>query len=175
MLTQASYRASRRPEVQALLDMGKTQERVDKARSLADQGFIIDMKIDGYGYDAGLEMGWRLYMGFKWMPSYDQPMPSSFADFNDLSKMPKGGIKSSVDDADYPSLDPVVTPAPVSHDEVGQFIGNGLWEALNQWDSTTGAYKHPAGFPIQHNGKTLYFQKVQGPFGVSIAWNEVKP
>ena len=66
----AAYVAAQPPQVAALLTDNKAAA---DAMSLATQGFVIDVPIDVYHWDACLVMALRQQSGYTWVPSALQP------------------------------------------------------------------------------------------------------
>lgn len=156
MLTRDIYRASKSPAVRALMDLplDALDAREVKARELSAAGEIIDRQIMIWGWDAVKVMATRLSYGLPWVQAaYQTPLATD----TDMSKPWPGSIKSSIDSADYPSLDVPPTP-PAAVDEVGTDAGGGIFNA-NQTAVADGhgGWKHKNGDSITHAGQTLRF------------------
>lgn len=143
-LTNAIYRASKSPAVQALMDM-QDDLRFSKAVELAKAGELIDVPIMVWGWDPLTTMALRAQEGYTWVPSALQPNipigPNIANAWNlpsyDPNSPPPGSIKVSVDANDYPPY-PVVTPVVVKPVQpasatsiVGDPIGGGFFRAGN--------------------------------------------
>jgi hypothetical protein len=113
-----AYWASQPPAVQSLQNL-QYAARVTAGTTLAQQGFVIDVPIMIYGWDACLMMSYRQGYGYTWVPSALQPnvtiapgvsQPGAVA-YNPNSP-PPGSIKVSINASDYPPFNPPVVAPP---------------------------------------------------------------
>jgi len=124
----AAYWASQPPAIAALQGMDPGT-RLSTAQQLALSGFIIDVQIMAWGWDAYNTMLARQAYGYTWVPSaLQQPVEvlpgitfPGLPTYNPNPPYPAGSIVVSTNPADYPPYAPVapVTPAPASTALVG--------------------------------------------------------
>lgn len=119
-----AYWASKAPAVVALQAVSNDSSQ---AAALASQGYVIDVPIQVFHWDACLVMSQRVAQGYTWVPSALQPniIVAPGLTYNgqayDPNNPPAGSIRVSVNAADYKPFNPpapVVTVAP-SADPVG--------------------------------------------------------
>jgi hypothetical protein len=126
------YWAHQPPETRALPDIDDETQRTARAIELAGKGFIVDVPIMLWLWDALKCMQLRQSYGYVWVPSALQP-PIAVAPglvvpgqpVYDPLHPPPGSIVVSVDPADYPPFDPPAPPPippPVAADVVGNPI-----------------------------------------------------
>jgi hypothetical protein len=106
-LTDDIYWLAQPTAIRALRQMPSGPERDEKALALAQAGYIVDVPIMVWNWDAVSTMGVRQQLGFAWVPSAFQA-PLSGMPGTSLP-IPPGAIKVSTNAADYPPFDP---PAP---------------------------------------------------------------
>ena len=164
-----AYRLSKPPEIRAVLDMStntaeEQKARAEKARDLAQQGFVVDAHIDAWGMDAYHTMRLRHEYGYTWVPSALQP-PVTIAPGllqpgtvpYDPDHPPAGSIRVSINTADYPPFEAkpqaaqgYQPPNPATYEQLpGIFISPGV---VDNW---------PIGSEIVRDGKTLVKVRVQ--------------
>lgn len=106
-LTNDIYRASKAPAVRALYALPSGTQRDILAQQLAAQGYLLDVPIDVWNWDAVTTMAVRQQLGFTWVPSALQaPLNGAIGS----GAPPLGSIKVSTNAADYPPFDPPVVP-----------------------------------------------------------------
>lgn len=158
------YYDSKPPEIRAVLNMPTNmpedqKARAEKARDLAEQGFIVDAHIEAWGMDPYLTMRLRHEYGYTWVPSALQPpvaiAPGLFQPGTlpyDPDHPPHGSIKVSLDPADYPPFDPPQTVPPNGY----QPPYPATYEQLPGVFVTPGGDNWPVGSEITRiDGKTL--------------------
>lgn len=151
-LTPNIYWAAQPPAVRALRGMDPTLVGI-AAKKLADQGYIVDVYIMVYQYDAVTAMGIRQNNGFTWVPSADQPNIPTMPGCSvpglpnyDPNNPPAGSIKVSLNAVDYPPFDPPPPPAPpAATNVVGIFeygnvysFGPGAKDSTGKWTVVDG-------------------------------------
>jgi hypothetical protein len=158
------------PQVRELRSMPADEARTAKALSLAQTGFTILIPVCVYGWDAHNAMECYQANGFKWVPALLQNLTVAQFPLNpwELSQdtpMPKGSIKVSLAEADYPPFDPPSVPAPAP-----SFVPVGINLYGNVYASVTGD-TYADGSPwADQRGK---FEKHSCPFfGIHRAWWE---
>ena len=181
-----AYLAAQPPEIQALMSMDASSTdaistRVTQGASLAAKGFLIDVPIMIYAWDAYLCMTERQDLGMTWVPSalmpglgapngYTMPgispQPGQIA--YDPANPPPGAITVSTNPADYLPFDPPAPPppTPVNTDPVGaQSVGNlYLSTALGNTYPDGAVYTEARGTFLKHVvitpfGRTNYWEK----------------
>ncbi|HMD48984.1 MAG TPA: hypothetical protein VKG79_07795 [Bryobacteraceae bacterium] len=182
-----AYLAAQPPEIQALMAMDASSNdavstRVTQGAALAAKGFLIDVPIMIYAWDAYLCMTERQDLGMTWVPSalmpglgaangYTMPgippQPGQIA--YDPANPPPGAIKVSTSPADYAPFDPPAPPppTPVNSDPVGpQSVGNlYLSTPLGNTYPDGAMYTEARGTFLKHVtitpfGRTHYWEKV---------------
>ena len=165
----SAYWASKPPQVRelGLLEPG-SKERLDKACSLAAEGFLIDLEIDGWALDPFIRQSQRIAYMYTWWPSALQapiplapglfvPSSAGLAPYDPLHP-PAGSIKVSINLADYPSWDkPKVDPPTIGSalSPVAQQLHD-VYYASQPWDHyDAGAVTGAAGVPADPRGEFL--------------------
>ena len=121
-LTDDIYWAAKPPAVRALRELPSGTDRDTKAQALAQSGYLLDVPIDVWNWDAVTTMGVRQQLGFTWVPSALQPPLNGQIG---TGAPPPGAIRVSVNAADYPPFDPPAPPVLQSTNVVGwQIFGN---------------------------------------------------
>lgn len=179
-----AYWLSFDPKVQALrnipvdVNMPETGGRTKTAMSLATEGFVIDVPIMVWGWDAYLTMTLREQYGYTWVPSALMPPVQMAPGVPPLAGMapydpnnpPKGAIMVSVNPAAYPPFEKPVLPIPPGTPTslVGINEGAGYYQAFPQ---AIAQLQDGEEYTADPRGKFI-FHKSQSPFapnGVS-AW-----
>jgi hypothetical protein len=127
------YWASQPPEVRTLPSIPDQDSRATRAADLASKGFVIDVPIMVWSWDAYLVMKMRSDFGYVWVPAALQApitiapgLSSPGTVPYDPAHPPSGSIRVSINTADYPPYNPpTLTPLPTaSSDPVGpQSVG----------------------------------------------------
>lgn len=170
-----AYWASQPPEVQALQTIDPAQ-RAAQAATLAKNGFIIDVPIMVWGWDAYLVMTMRAQMGYTWVPSALQP-PISIAPGltvpgvvpYDPSNPPPGSIKVSINIADYP---PFAPPAPATPQNPAPTDPVGVQTIGSIYTSVPGD-AYPNGATYTDSRGTFQKEVIVTPFGRVTYWELV--
>lgn len=184
----AAYWASQPPPVAALQSMQVDIEsptpggRTQTAMALAKQGYIIDVDIMIYGWDAYLMMSDREEYGFAWVESALQQPPTIAPGVSQPGAVPynpnnppAGSIKVSTNIADYtPFVKP--TPAPT----VTELVGAQILPGVNQYYPAIGDTSPVGKEFTDARGKFEKFATpTSGPFGVQggywFWWELVTP
>lgn len=168
-LTNEIYQASKPPVVRALFAMPSGDPRDQLAAQLAQQGYLIDVPIDMWNWDAVTTMSTRQMYGFTWVPSALQPPLNGAVG---TGPVPPGSIKVSTNAADYPPFDPP-PPLPVqSTNMVGALlygniyaygpgaVVNGKFVVTNGEEVTQDGVQYKAHVSQALMGTTVYFEKV---------------
>ena len=176
-LTPDVYWAAQPPAVRELRNL-PPDTKLEKAAVLATQGYIIDLPIQGWGWDPVCTMGMRKQLGYTWVPNILQAgvtvvpgilFPSAFPDHTtyDPNNPPSGSIKVSIDKKDYQEFTPPPPPPPVTLPVVGTcFTNTNICQAL------VAAYKLSNGQLVTQDGVVYQLHLMVGPFGES-RWFEV--
>lgn len=144
-----AYWASFPPAVAALRSMpvdnaaATANGRTETAMTLATQGYLIDVPIMVWGWDAFLVMTMRQQFGYTWVPSaLMAPVEMApgittpgAAPYNPNPPYPAGAIVVSTSLASYPPFNPPAppTPPPVAPTSlVGIAEGAGYYQAFPQ-------------------------------------------
>jgi hypothetical protein len=111
---QEAYHDSKPRPVRQLLDM-PIELRWPFAQGLAHAGYIIDVPIDVWGWDALTTMTVRQNMGYTWVPSALQPPVSVVPGVNfpglpgyDPASPPPGSVRVSTAIGDYPTAQDLI-------------------------------------------------------------------
>lgn len=172
-----AYWASQPPEIRALLVYAESDRKI-RAADLASKGFVIDVPIMVWGWDAYLAMKLRSDFGFTWVPSALQPnvtvapgiSPLAGQVAYDPAHPPAGSIKVSLDLADYPPFPTPSQPtsAPASTALVGpQSIGNLYLSVVGDTS--------PDGTKFTDSRGTFLKHVIATPFGRNAYWELVAP
>ena len=168
------YWAFQPPEVRALPSIPDQDSRATRAADLASKGFVIDVPIMVWSWDAFLVMKQRADFGYTWVPAALQTPISIAPGLSapgtipyDPAHPPAGSIKVSINPADYPPFaPPVVTPSPTAtNDPVGpQSIGV-------LYNSVPGE-NYPDGATFTDSRGTFLKHVVITPFGRMNYWEK---
>jgi len=146
-----------------------------RAADLASKGFVIDVPIMVWSWDASLVMNLRSDFGYTWVPAALQ-IPVTIAPGvsapgtapYDPAHPPLGSIRVSLNPADYPPFNPpIVTPSPAAtSDPVGPQSVGVLYNSVPgdtfldgaKFTDTRGTFlKHVVITPF---GRTNYWEKI---------------
>ena len=119
-LTNDVYWAAQVPEVQALRKMLTGRARDEAGLALAQRGFIIDVPIHVWGWEAPVVMFMRAQYGFTWVNNALEPPGGG------NGPVPPGKIKVSIDAKDYPAF-PKPQPPAVGTNVVGAQLFNNVF------------------------------------------------
>ena len=178
------YWASQPPEVRALPGIADLDQRATRAAQLAGSGFLIDVPIMVWAWDAYLVMQQRQAYGYTWVPSALQPSiqvapgisDPPFAPY-DAAHPPAGSIKVSLNIGDggktswgdYPPFNPPAPPTPqtpAATDPVGaQSVGNIYLSAPGDNYQDGAKYTDSRG--------TFVKQVIVTPFGRTCYWEKI--
>src|SRR5262249_36159007 len=141
-----------------------------KAQSLAQAGYILDVPIDVWNWDPVTTMAIRTQLGFTWVPSALQaPLNGAIG----TGPVPLGAIRVSVNAADYPPFDPPTPPTPPPTKLVGDVTFGNIYTygpgavANGQYVVTDGQIVEQAGVHYKAHvsksliGVTVSFEKIQ--------------
>ena len=170
-----AYWASQPPEVRSLPSVDDQDARAARAADLASKGFVIDVPIMVWAWDAYLVMKLRSDFGYTWVPAALQT-PVAMAPGTsapgaipyDPAHPPSGSIHVSLNPADYPPFNP---PAPASsptagNDPVGlQSIGVLYYSVPGETFPDGAKFSDPRGTFLKHVvitpfGRTGYWEKI---------------
>jgi len=170
-----AYWASQPPEIRALPSIEDQGCRATRAADLATKGFVIDVPIMVWSWDAYLVMQQRLSFGYTWVPAALQTPVTICPGLGapgtvpyDPAHPPAGSIKVSLNLADYPPFNPpAVTPSPTANtDPVGpqavgvlynSVPGDNFPDGAKFTDSRGTFLKHVTITPF---GRTNYWEKI---------------
>jgi hypothetical protein len=179
-----AYWASQPPEVRALPGLTDLDQRATRGAELAAKGFLIDVPIMVWGWDAYLVMKMRTDYGYTWVPSALQPPVAIAPGITvtgavpyDAAHPPSGSIKVSLSIGDegktswgdYPPFNPPAQPTPqtpASNDPVGlQSIGTLYLSVPGETYQDGAKYADARGTFLKHVfltpfGRTCYWEKV---------------
>jgi hypothetical protein len=170
-----AYWAAQPPEVRALPSIADQDSRGTRAAELASKGFVIDVPIMLWSWDAYLVMKLRSDFGYTWVPAALQATVTIAPGLSapgtvpyDPAHPPLGSIHVSLNPADYPPFNPpTVTPSPTATtDPVGpQSIGV-LYNSVPGDNFADGAkFTDGRGTFLKHVvitpfGRTNYWEKI---------------
>ena len=170
-----AYWAAQPPEVRALPSIEDQSARGTRAAELAAKGFVIDVPIMVWSWDAFLVMKLRSDFGYAWVPSALQTpvtiapgLSAPGAVPYDAAHPPSGSIRVSINIADYPPFNPPApppTPAatnePVGPQSIGALYysvsGENFPDGAKFTDARGTFLKHVVITPF---GRTNYWEKV---------------
>jgi hypothetical protein len=171
-----AYWASQPLQVQALEGITNQDQRATQAAELATSGFIIDVPIMVWAWDAYLVMTMRGQFGYTWVPSALQPpvtiapniaQPGVVA--YDPLHPPPGSIKVSTNLQDYPPFAPAPPPTPqtpAGEDPVGlQSLGNIYLSVTGETYQDGAEFTDTRGTFLKH--------LVATPFGANAYWEKI--
>lgn len=167
-----AYWASQPTEVRALPGIADLNQRATRAAQLASNGFLIDVPIMVWAWDAYLVMQQRQAYGYTWVPSALQPSiqvapgisDPPFAPY-DAAHPPAGSIKVSLNIGDYPPYSPPAATTPAATDPVGaQSVGNLYLSAPGDTYQDGATYTDSRG--------TFVKQVILTPFGRTCYWEK---
>jgi len=137
----AAYWLHQPAAVQALGKLPSQEARTSLAAILASEGYLIDVPIMVWGWDAYLVMLQRKQYGYTWVPSALMPPVEVAPGFSSPGALPydplhppAGAIMVSINIGDYPPLKPpppVAVPAAAPTSLVGneEGLGSGYFQA----------------------------------------------
>jgi hypothetical protein len=146
-----------------------------RAADLASKGFVIDVPIMVWSWDAYLVMKLRSDFGYTWVPAALQTPVTIAPGLSapgtvpyDPAHPPAGSIHVSINPADYPLFDPpTVTPSPTATtDPVGPQSVGALYNSVVGDDSLDGAkFTDARGTFLKHVtitpfGRMMYWEKI---------------
>jgi hypothetical protein len=168
-LTDDIYWAAKPPAVRALRPLPSGTDRDTQAQALAQNGYLLDVPIDVWNWDAVTTMGVRQQLGFTWVPSALQaPLNGQIG----TGAPPPGTIRVSTNAADYPPFDPPAPPPQQSTNVVGWQVFGNIYtfgpsaEVNGQFMVTDGQLVTQSGVQYKAHvstglmGLTVYFEKV---------------
>lgn len=170
-----AYWASQPPEVRALPSFEDQGPRAQRAADLAAKGFVVDVPIMVWLWDAYLVMKMRSDFGYTWVPAALQTpvtiAPGTSAPGSvpyDPLHPPAGSIHVSTNPADYPPFNPPAPPssATAANDPVGlQSIGALYYSVPGETYPDGGKFTDPRGTFLKHVvitpfGRTNYWEKI---------------
>ena len=170
-----AYWASQPPEVRALPSIEDQGGRANRAAGLAAKGFVIDVPIMVWSWDAYLVMKLRSDFGYTWVPSALQSpvtiapgLSAPGAVPYDAAHPPSGSIRVSVNPTDYPPFNPpAVIPSPTAANEpVGQ-------QSLGVLYYSVPGENFPDGAKFTDARGTFMKHVVITPFGRMNYWEKV--
>lgn len=169
------YWASKPAAVRALQSMPVEDARTQAAVTLAQQGYQIDVMVHVWGFDPWGTMQGRRVNGFKWVPALLQNFTVAQYPLNpwELSQdtpMPKGAIKTSLDDADYPAFDPPVPVAPPAKPVIP--VGPQIYGNVYSSNIGDDLISYPIGNTFTDSRGTFKKAGRQTPFGLSAWWEK---
>lgn len=170
-----AYWASQPPEVRALPCIEDQGARAQRAADLAAKGFVIDVPVMVWSWDAYLVMKMRSEFGYTWVPAALQT-PVSIAPGTaapgavpyDPAHPPSGSIRVSTNPADYPPFNPPSPPPSpaATNDPVGlQSIGALYYSVPGE--------TFPDGAKFTDSRGTFLKHVVITPFGRTNYWEKV--
>jgi len=171
-----AYWASQPPEIRALPGIADEQQRTARAADLAGKGFVIDVPIMVWNWDAYLAMKLRSDFGFTWVPSALQPQVTVAPGLSvpglmsyDPAHPPAGSIKVSLNPADYPPFPAPAQPAgqtPSGDDPVGlQSVGDLYLSVAGE--------NYPDGAKFTDTRGTFLKHVTLTPFGRINYWEKI--
>lgn len=175
-LFNGAYWQSQAPAVQALQALSGTA-RETQAASLAAAGYLIDVEIMAWGWDAWTAMLMRQKLNEPWVPGAlsgqesDYALPGYPPEPGQLpwpATMPAGWVPVSTSPGSYPPFTPPAAPVttPAITDPVGgQSLGN-IYLTVSGDNS-------PAGTRFTDSRGTFVKQVTATPFGSSAYWLKV--
>ena len=171
-----AYWASQPPEVQSLQQIGDQNQRAAQAARLATNGFIIDVPIMVWGWDAFLMMTLRQQFGYTWVPSALQPpvtiapgTSQTGATAYDPLHAPPGSIKVSTNMADYPPFIAPLPPAPST--PPGDPVGP---QSIDTIYLSVAGDNYPNGAMFTDTRGTFQKYVVVTPFGRNAYWEKIQ-
>jgi hypothetical protein len=170
-----AYWAFQPPEVRALPSISDQDSRATRAAQLAAKGFVIDVPIMVWSWDAYLVMKLRSDFGYTWVPAALQTPVTIAPGLSapgtvpyDGSHPPSGSIRVSVRPEDYPPFNPP-TPAPspaATTDPVGPQSLGALYNSVPGENFPDGAkFTDARGTFLKHVAIT--------PFGRMCYWEKI--
>lgn len=167
-LTNEIYQASKPPAVRALYALPSGEARDTLAHQLAAQGYLLDVPIDVWNWDAVTTMGVRQQLGFKWVPSALQaPLDGAIGS----GPVPLGAIRVSTNAADYPPFDPPVVP--VVHTNVVGYNVFGNVYTYGPGAVVNGKYVVADGQIVSQDGVQYRAKVSTGLMGVTVYFEKV--
>ena len=170
-----AYWASQPPEIRALPSIEDQTSRATRAADLASKGFVIDVPIMVWSWDAYLVMKLRSDFGYTWVPAALQTPVTIAPGLGapgtvpyDPAHPPAGSIKVSLNIADYPPFNPPpVPPSPTAaNDPVGPQSIGALYNSVPGENFPDGArFTDPRGTFLKH--------VVVTPFGRMMYWEKI--
>ena len=170
-----AYWASQPPEIRALASVEDQGSRGTRAAELAAKGFVIDVPIMVWSWDAYLVMKLRSDFGYTWVPSALQTpvtiapgLSAPGAVPYDPAHPPSGSIKVSVDPSDSPPFNPPAPPSSstAANEPVGVQSLGVLYYSVPGENFPDGAkFTDPRGTFLKHVvitpfGRTNYWEKI---------------
>jgi hypothetical protein len=171
-----AYWASQPPEVRALPGVTDSGQRATRGAELASKGFLIDVPIMVWGWDAYLVMKMRSDYGYTWVPSALQPPVSIAPGVSvtgavpyDAAHPPSGSIHVSTNAQDYPpfNLPAQLTPqTPAGDNPVGlQSVGSLYLSVPGETYQDEAKFTDARGTFVKHVvvtpfGRTCYWEKI---------------
>lgn len=177
----AAYLAAQPKPIRAVMAMPTDSSAALAARqaaavAVAKQGYLVEGKIVGWGFDPWMTMKNYEQEGYTWVNNILQPavLPPGLnfpgLPAYDPNNPPAGSIKVSTNLADYPPDAPPATPGPAP---LSYYIGPLLPGQTNEYETYDST---PNGFTVSTAEGTFvkYRQVTQGPFGPWIVQYYVK-
>ena len=170
-----AYWASQPPEVRALPSIEDQDGRAKRAADLATKGFVIDVPIMVWSWDAYLVMKLRADFGYTWVPAALQTPVTIAPGLStpgtvpyDAAHPPAGSIRVSLNLTDYPPFNPTTpTPSPAANnDPVGP-------QAVGVLYNSVPGENFPDGAKFTDTRGTFLKHVVITPFGRTNYWEKV--
>lgn len=169
-----TYWAAQPPQVQA----ARGQSDATVWQALALEGFVIDVPIMVWNWDAQTVMQIRQNDGLTWVPSALQPgigfLPTGGnAPYNpyDPTKPPAGSIKVSVNPADYPPFFAPVPPPPPVNNLVGPLAFGNLYQP-GPAAVVNGVAQVTDGQQVTQEGVNFTAHVAHGLMGISVSFTK---
>jgi hypothetical protein len=172
------YWAHQPPETRALPAIDDETQRTARAIELAGKGFIVDVPIMLWLWDALKCMQLRQSYGYTWVPSAMQPpihvAPGLFFPGQppyDPLHPPPGSILVSLDPSDYPPFDPPSPPNPPAGET--DVIGAGILGMPKMFYALGAAPTWPDGTLATDSRGKFLLHRVRGLMGYSVWFEQV--
>jgi hypothetical protein len=173
-----TYWAHQPPETRALPTVDDETQRAARAIELAGKGFIVDVPIMIWLWDALKCMQLRQSYGYTWVPSALQPpipvapgMMVPGEPVYDPNHPPAGSIQVSVNPDDYPPYDPPPAPLPpVGNTDV---VGPAILGMPKMFYALGAATTWPDGTLTSDARGKFLLHRILGPMGASVWFEQV--